>query len=181
MRIQLPFSGRCWRHVWGTVPSHPKQNGTKWVKMSAFFGHNIARGRVRGDDGMNPKPNKKLSSGAGSYVTIAWRGCFTRSQVLLSSLVALTGKGQIFEESFIGGLLKCEPACRNLFDESEPFFASHEIFPPKTSKYGHNAFLWCWLHVVYMCSAKEKHSRVVGRINEKMVSFLFISTIVFCF
>ena len=27
-----------------------------------------------GDDRMNPKPNKKLSLGAGSYVTIAWRG-----------------------------------------------------------------------------------------------------------
>ena len=25
-------------------------------------------------DGMNPKPNKKLSLGAGSYVTIAWKG-----------------------------------------------------------------------------------------------------------
>ena len=30
----------------------------KWVKLSAFFGHNIARGSG-GDDGMNPKPNKK--------------------------------------------------------------------------------------------------------------------------
>ena len=52
------------------------------MKMSAFFGHNIARGR------MNPKPNKKLSLGAGSYVTITWKGFFTQSQVLLSSIVA---------------------------------------------------------------------------------------------
>ena len=36
---------------------------------------------------MNPKPNKKLSVGAGSYVTIAWKGAFTQSQVLLSSIV----------------------------------------------------------------------------------------------
>ena len=42
--------------------------------MSAFFGHNIARGSG-GGDGINPKPNKKLLSlGAGSYVTIAWKG-----------------------------------------------------------------------------------------------------------
>ena len=37
---------------------------------------------------MNPKPNKKLSLGAGFYVTIAWKGFFTQSQVLLSSIVA---------------------------------------------------------------------------------------------
>ena len=30
---------------------------------------------------MNSKPNKKLSVGAGSYVTIAWKGVFTQSQV----------------------------------------------------------------------------------------------------
>ena len=41
-----------------------------------------------GEDGMNPKPNKKLLLGAGSYVTIAWKGFFTQSQVLLSSIVA---------------------------------------------------------------------------------------------
>ena len=47
-----------------------EQNGWKWV---LFFGHNIARGKW-GDDGKNPKPNKKLSLGEGSYVTIAWKG-----------------------------------------------------------------------------------------------------------
>ena len=38
---------------------------------------------------MNPKPNKKLSLGAGSNVTIASTGFFTQSQVLLSSIVCL--------------------------------------------------------------------------------------------
>ena len=38
---------------------------------------------------MNPKPNKKLSLGAESYGTIAWKGFFTQSQVLLSSIVGL--------------------------------------------------------------------------------------------
>ena len=47
------------------------------------------------DDGMNPKPNKKLSLGAESYGTIAWKGFFTKSQVLLPSIVTkwyATGK-----------------------------------------------------------------------------------------
>ena len=42
---------------------------------------------VLGDDGMNPKLNKKLSLGAESYGTIAWKGFFTQSQVLLSFIV----------------------------------------------------------------------------------------------
>ena len=37
---------------------------------------------------MNPKPNEKLSLGAGFYVTIVWKGFFTQSQVLLSSIAA---------------------------------------------------------------------------------------------
>ena len=54
----------------------------KWVE-----GHNIAGGSW-GEDGMNPKPNKKLSLGVGSsYVTMTWKGFFTQSQVLLSSTV----------------------------------------------------------------------------------------------
>ena len=36
---------------------------------------------------MNPKPNKKLSLAAESYGTIAGRGFFRQSQVLLSSIV----------------------------------------------------------------------------------------------
>ena len=71
-------------------PSTPTPNkvefGAKWVKMSAFFGHNIGKGSGR-DDGMNPKPNKKLSLGAESYGTIAWKGFCAQSQVLLSSIV----------------------------------------------------------------------------------------------
>ena len=39
---------------------------------------------------MNPKPNKKLSLGAESYGTIAWKGFFTQSQVLLSSIVVFS-------------------------------------------------------------------------------------------
>ena len=74
-------------------PSPPTPNkvgfGAKWVKMSAFFGHNTARGSG-GDNGMNPKPNKKLSLGAESYRTIAWKGFFTQSQVLLSSIVVFS-------------------------------------------------------------------------------------------
>ena len=74
-------------------PSPPTPNkvgfGANWVKMSAFFCHNIARGSGGGDDGMNPKPNKKLSFEAESYGTIAWKGFFTQSQVLLSSIVVL--------------------------------------------------------------------------------------------
>ena len=56
------------------------------MKMSAFLGHNIARGSG-GDDEMNPKPNKKLSLGGESYGTIAGKGFFRQSQVLLSSIV----------------------------------------------------------------------------------------------
>ena len=58
-------------------------------ETECFFGHNIARGGGE-DDGMNPKPNKKLSLGAESYGTIAWKGFFTQSQVLLSSIVGVT-------------------------------------------------------------------------------------------
>ena len=43
-----------------------------------------------GDDWMNPKPNKKLSLGEESYVTITWKGFLTQFQLLLSSIVELT-------------------------------------------------------------------------------------------
>ena len=56
--------------------------------MSAFLATTLL-GEV-GDDGMNPKPNKKLSLGAESYGTIAWKGFFTQSQVLLSSIVGFS-------------------------------------------------------------------------------------------
>ena len=49
------------------------------MKISALFGHHIARGSGwgvggGGDDGMNPKPNNKWSLGPESYGTIAWKG-----------------------------------------------------------------------------------------------------------
>jgi len=46
-----------------------------------------------GNDGMNPKPNKKLLLGAESYVTITWKGFFTQSQVLLPSIIGLQRGG----------------------------------------------------------------------------------------
>ena len=64
---------------------HKVEFGAKWAKENAFLATTLL-GEL-GDDGMNPKPNKKLSLGAGSYVTIAWKGFFTQSQVLLSSIV----------------------------------------------------------------------------------------------
>ena len=76
-------------------PSPPTPNkvefGAKMGETECFSGHNIARGSGEGggDNGMNPKPLKKLSLGAESYGTIAWKGFFTQSQVLLSSIVGL--------------------------------------------------------------------------------------------
>ena len=51
-----------------------------------YFGHNIARGSG-GTTGWTQSRTKKLSLGVGFYVTIAWKGFFTQSQVLLSSMV----------------------------------------------------------------------------------------------
>ena len=59
-----------------------------------LFGHNTAGGSGGGgggDNGLNPKPQKKLSLGAGSFVTITWKGFFTQSQVLLPSIEVLMG------------------------------------------------------------------------------------------
>ena len=47
-------------------------------RKECFFGQNIAGGGGGGDDGMNPKPVKKLSLGAEPYVTITWNGFFTQ-------------------------------------------------------------------------------------------------------
>lgn len=46
--------------------------------MSAFFAHNIAGGSGGGRRDEPKRPNKKLSLGAESYVTITWKGFFTQ-------------------------------------------------------------------------------------------------------
>ena len=72
-------------------PSPPTPNkvefGAKWVKLSAFFDHNIARGRWRGGQRDEPKAEQKMSLGAEFYGIIACKGFFTQSQVLLSSII----------------------------------------------------------------------------------------------
>ena len=78
------------------LPSHPKQSWI-WSKMGEteyFFGHNIARGGGGGGRGRWDEPKaeqkiEKLSLGTESYGTIAWKGFYTQSQVLLSSIVGL--------------------------------------------------------------------------------------------
>ena len=96
LKLLCVYNGgqKCWdlsSDITKTIhPSPPTPNkvefGAKWVKLSAFFDHHIARGSW-GDDGMSPKPHKKFSLGAESYGTITWKGFFTQSQVLLSSIV----------------------------------------------------------------------------------------------
>ena len=53
--------------------------------MSAFLATTLL-GEV-GERRDEPKAEQKLSLGAGFYVTIGWKGSFTQSQVLLSSIV----------------------------------------------------------------------------------------------
>ena len=71
---------------------HKVEFGAKWAKMSAFLATTLLYrgGGGGGDDEMNRKPNKNLSIGAGSFVTIAWKGFFTQPQVLLSSIAGTT-------------------------------------------------------------------------------------------
>ena len=66
-----------------------EQNELKWVEMSANFRpqHFSGGGGGGRDDEINPKPNKTLSLGAGSYVAITWKGFFTQPQVLSSSIL----------------------------------------------------------------------------------------------
>ena len=57
--------------------------------MSAFLATTLPGGVGERRD--EPKAEqKKLSLGAGFYVTIAWKGFFTHSQVLLSSIVVMS-------------------------------------------------------------------------------------------
>ena len=60
------------------TPPLPPQQSWIWSKMDeneCFFGHNIARGSG-GTTGWTQSRTKKLSLGAGFYVTIAWKGFF---------------------------------------------------------------------------------------------------------
>ena len=53
--------------------------------MSAILA-TTSRGKLGGRRD-EPKAKQKLSLGVGSYVTITWKGFFTQSKVLLSSIV----------------------------------------------------------------------------------------------
>ena len=89
------YSGgqKCWdlsSDITKTSDSSPPtpnkvEFGAKWGTLSAFLATTLLE--EVGDEGMNPKPNKKLSLGAESYGTIAWKGFFKQSQVRLSSIV----------------------------------------------------------------------------------------------
>ena len=92
------YSGgqKCWdlsSDITKTSDSSPPtpnkvEFGAKWGTLSAFLATTLLEEvGGGGDDGMNPKPNKKLSLGAESYGTIAWKGFFKQSQVRLSSIV----------------------------------------------------------------------------------------------
>ena len=84
------------------LPTPPLKQSWIWSKMGeneCFFGPQHCWEKCL-DDGRNPKPNKTLSLGAGSYVTIAWKGFFTQSQVLLSSVVCLLS-GPTRDESHV--------------------------------------------------------------------------------
>ena len=77
-----------------------EQNGWKWVLFLATI-------VLGGGDTMNPKPIKKLSWRAESYITITWKGFFfTQSQVLLSSIVAPHLCTRIWVSKMIGMLQK---------------------------------------------------------------------------
>ena len=70
-------------------PSHPKQSLilSTMGGNESFLATTLTGEDGLGDDGMNPKPIKKLLLGAESYVTITWKGFFKESQVVLSSIV----------------------------------------------------------------------------------------------
>ena len=64
--------------------THPLPPQTKLkFEMSAFCPQHC----WGGGGGINLKPIKKLSLGAESYVSITWKGFFTQSQVILSTIV----------------------------------------------------------------------------------------------
>ena len=58
---------------------------------------------------MNPKSNKKLLLGAGSYITITWKGFFTQPHVLLSSIVELRGVSWCSRINHCWLAIQCKP------------------------------------------------------------------------
>ena len=84
-----------------------EQNGWKWVLFLATTLLGKGGGGEQGDKTMNPKPIKKLSWRAESYITITWKGFFfTPSQVLLSSIVGHHLCTRIWVSTMIGMLKK---------------------------------------------------------------------------
>ena len=74
------------------TPSPPTPNkvefGAKWVKLSTFLATTLLGGvGERRDEPKAEQKIEKLSLGTESYGTIAWKGFYTQSQVLLSSIV----------------------------------------------------------------------------------------------
>ena len=72
-------------------PSTPNkvEFGAKWVKMSAFFGHNIARRSGGGGRRYKPKAEQNIVLRSRVLRNNCLEGLFTQSQVLLSSIVDL--------------------------------------------------------------------------------------------
>ena len=82
-----------------------EQNGWKWVLFLAQH-YWVRGGGEQGDNMKNPKPIKKMSWRAESYITITWNCFFTQSQVLLSSIVAPHLCTRIWVGEMIGMLKK---------------------------------------------------------------------------
>ena len=60
------------------LPPQTKLNFEQIGSNEGFFAHNIAGGSGGGRRDEPKRPNKKLSLGAESYVTITWKGFFTQ-------------------------------------------------------------------------------------------------------
>ena len=60
------------------LPSQTKLNFEQIGSNECFFAYNIAGGSGGGRRDEPKRPNKKLSLGAESYVTITWKGFFTQ-------------------------------------------------------------------------------------------------------
>ena len=81
-------------------PSTPNkvEFGAKWVKMSAFFGHNIARGSGGGRR-YKPKAEQKIVVLRSRVLrNNCLEGLLTQSQVLLSSIVRANGRNIVGQQ-----------------------------------------------------------------------------------